>query len=978
LVTEAGRSTAYTYDNWGNKLSEAVTDTVTGQVRTTQWTYTAQGLVETVTDAKGSVWTYGYDSAGNRTSVKNPLGQQTTYSFDAAGRVTGQADPNGLVTSYTYDIRGRLITQTRGGEASSYSYTPAGQLASASNPDGHQISYTYDAAQRLIAATDNRGATVQYTLDAMGNRVREEVKDANGNIARSTARVIDSLNRMVAIQDAQGHSTALAYDANGEQVSVTDPLQQTTRQSLDGLRRNVATTFADNNSASQAWNQLGQLTEVTDPKGVKSRYQTNAFGDVVSETSPDIGTIGYERDANGDVIKATDAKGNVATVTRDALGRPTQIHYDDQTQVFNYNTAGHVVRIDDGSGNTAYTRDLQGRVLSKTQTIDDVPAGQSRYAVQYAYSGGNLASITYPSGLQVFLRRTAGRIAGIDVQPARHGGKEQPVSALVSGLTYTALGAPKGWNWFNGDSAARAFDADGRMTQSEIAGYTYDAAGRVSSITQHLWTQGPKVHGTATLSQTPVTWSATYDNRNRLTGFARTGASSTFQYDANSNRLAATETTAGTLDLEAQFDADNITQSASQALNVDADSNRLLGFTQTTIQTSGTASSSVTVPVRYALDANGAMTSDGLRTFVYDAGGRLARAEVFKDGEAAAVSYLHNALGQRVFKSEPQAQELLPDEKSLDNSFIKWLKATFGWVLPKGQGRKGTLGRAYVYDEEGNLLGEYDNGSARSKGSTEYIWLPTEQGQAIPIGMFRNGKLYAVHSDHLGTPRLVTDADKVPVWQWPYSAFGNNRPTGALSAITANGTTRVQATTPAVEFSLRLPGQYYDEESGLNYNGFRTYDARIRGGYVQPDPTGLVAGPNRFLYVGGNPLSFTDPLGLQAILPGPGGIPIPVIPVPGRPNASPVPGWDPADGPAPAPGTGTIVWPPGFSPNPEPTGCHIETPSTPPPLPPKNNCESQLKVCTDISRSYPFGTRMAMMSACFVQYAICKKVFNHE
>ena len=38
---------------------------------------------------------------------------------------------------------------------------------------------------------------------------------------------------------------------------------------------------------------------------------------------------------------------------------------------------------------------------------------------------------------------------------------------------------------------------------------------------------------------------------------------------------------------------------------------------------------------------------------------------------------------------------------------------------------------------------------------------------------------------------------------------------------------------PAAENNLRNPGQYSDEESNLVYNHFRTYDPRIRGGYIQ-------------------------------------------------------------------------------------------------------------------------------------------------
>lgn len=877
LVQESGRTTAYAYDALGNKLSEVVTDTQTGQQRTKGWTYDAKGLVETFTDERGGVWQFGYDPSGNRTSVRAPDGRVTTYTYDTGGRVLSQASPGRPTHSFTWDVRGRLISQSAGGEVTSYTYLPTGQLASITEPSGYRADYAYDAAQRLVGMTDNRGASISYTLDAAGNRVREEVKDAGGNLALVTARVISSQNRVVAIQGSAGQRTQLGYDANGELVSETDPVNQTTRTSLDGLRRPTVTTFADRSSVQQTWNALDAVTQVTDPKGVKTTYTTNAFGEVMQEHSPDIGTIKYTRDASGQVISIEDAKGQITQISRDALGRPTEIRYAaDHMALFEYNAAGDVVRMEDKSGVTAYERDGQGRITGKTQDVNDTPASPSRFRVGYGYASGQLTAVTYPSGLKITYKRVNGRIVAIDAQePGGTVRRPKPIVPLVSNLTHTALGVPKAWNWFTGDSAARTFDADGRMTANEFASYTFDTAGRINEITQQLWAQRTTETGATEWYQAPLTWYVDYlDRRNRLTHFFRLGAETSYTYDANGNRIAAQDKLISDIDLDGEFEYDDFTQTTSRTLNVEGSSSRLLGFTQTITKAQrDRPTRTVSTTVNYTVDANGSITSDGLRDFEYGPDGKLAKVRIMRGGEAAHVRYLSNALGQRVFKSEIQADQTLPDEAALGTDFVTWLKKQFGWMFTQAAANT-SIGTAYLYGDgeipQWALLGHYDNGSATSKGRSEFIWLPTEDGSAIPVAMYRNGRFFVLHTDHLGTPRLMTNEENKPVWQWPYSAFGDNKPTGVLKATPnpkaaiTNQPTLLRATKPQQELNFRFPGQYWDEESNLSYNNQRYYRP-FDGSFTQSDPVGLNAGWNRYLYAGANALAAIDPLGLATV-----------------------------------------------------------------------------------------------------------------
>jgi YD repeat-containing protein len=84
LVSEAGRTTAWTYDEQGNALSRKLTDTASGKEQLWQWSYTAQGQVTSETAPNGTVANYQYDPLGNLTQSVNALGHVSRYSYDSA------------------------------------------------------------------------------------------------------------------------------------------------------------------------------------------------------------------------------------------------------------------------------------------------------------------------------------------------------------------------------------------------------------------------------------------------------------------------------------------------------------------------------------------------------------------------------------------------------------------------------------------------------------------------------------------------------------------------------------------------------------------------------------------------------------------------------------------------------------------------------------------------------------------------------
>ncbi|ELV5638727.1 PAAR/RHS domain-containing protein [Salmonella enterica] len=118
---------------------------------------------------------------------------------------------------------------------------------------------------------------------------------------------------------------------------------------------------------------------------------------------------------------------------------------------------------------------------------------------------------------------------------------------------------------------------------------------------------------------------------------------------------------------------------------------------------------------------------------------------------------------------------------------------------------------------------------------------------ASVTGRGESRQVWYYHTDVTGTPQEVTAADGTLVWAGYIRGFGEN-----AADISNSGAYFHQP--------LRLPGQYFDDETGLHYNLFRYYAPEC-GRFVSQDPIGLKGGINLYQYAP-NPLSWIDQLGL--------------------------------------------------------------------------------------------------------------------
>ena len=781
-------------------------------------------LVKTVTST--------YDTSGNlltRTETDNPRGESRTwtYTYFSLGRIASADGPRtdvADITTYDYypdddpDLarRGQLwkITNALGHVTEILAYDLHGQSTQIRDPNGLVTTRAYDARGRLLSRTMGTRVT-GYAYDAAGQLTGLTLPDGT-----TIAFGYDAAHRLVGIQDAQGNRIAYTLDGLGNRVAETvydaqgNPVRSLDRvfDALGRLWKEVRRVNGQDAVTEYGYDAQGNPTLRADPLSHSTRTHYDALDRLARSEDALQGQTDVVRTVLDEVAGVTDPKGLNTAYEKDAFGQVRKETSPDRgITLYTYDAAGNLKTRTDARGKTiSYRYDALDRltrkyISSSQETIYSYDEGE--------LGRGRLTRMMDPSPFPSIATTTTTTWSHDDYGTAT--AKSQAIGSMNLRILqeYDATGRPSRLTYPTGTVVGYAYD-QGRISQISVNGNVlisnlqYQPFGPAESWT---WGNGTAYGRGFDRNGWPQSYplgtlgrTLRYDAAGRIAGYGHAGQpnyDTLFGYDAL-GRLQGYSTYQG-----------------GQEFIYDANGNRTLhnsGDTNYpyTLAANSNRLLSVAGPVAktYQYDAAGNITRDGPVTssnaLTYDGFGRLSR-HTWGD---RITNYSYNGLGQRISKS--------------------------GW----GGGLNGIL--LFMYDEAGHLLGEYN---ATGQAVQETVWLGD-----MPVAVIKGGAVYYVYADHLNAPRVITDTQNRPVWCWDNAdPFGVGLPNENPSGL------------GVFSYHLRFPGQYYDKETGLHYNYFRDYEPRT-GRYVQADPIGVEGGLNPYGYVLGNPLSYIDPLGLEA------------------------------------------------------------------------------------------------------------------
>jgi YD repeat-containing protein len=422
-------TTAYTYDNIGNRLT--VDGPLTGTADITRYRYDAARQVVGIVGPDP-------DGAGIRKNLAqrityNPQGQVTNLEL---GNVNSQSDPDWALfapaqnVASTYDTHARLTLQQLQSGATTYAVTQT----------------SYDSLGRLDCSAVRMNSALFGSLPASACTLGTPGTQGPDRISQ---RVYDDaselLQQKVAVGTADAATdTTYTYSSNGKVATLKDGENNLTTFVYDGFDRLSQTQFPNT------------------PKGSGSSNPSD-----------------YEQltyDPNGNVTNRRLRDGTNIAYTIDLLNRPTlkDLPGTEPDVTYGYDLLGRLLSASQTGSNLTFTYDALGRKLTE--------AGPLGTATSTWNLDGTRATLALPGGgiTETYDRDVTGLVTKI-----RENGATTGIGVLAT-YTYDNLQRRTAVTNGNGTTSSYAFDAVSRLNS-----LTQNLAGTLNDLTVTISAYSP-------------------------------------------------------------------------------------------------------------------------------------------------------------------------------------------------------------------------------------------------------------------------------------------------------------------------------------------------------------------------------------------------------------------------------------------------------------------------------------------------------